>query len=498
MQERSFPIRVVAVFLVMVMMPPMWLLGATPGPILPDPGRTGMTKEQQEQLGLQAMGEVYKQMPVLPDSNPISQYVQQLGKKLEAVIPAEYSWPYQFHVVQQKEINAFALPGGPMFVNVGTITAADNEAELVGVMAHEMSHVYMQHSAKQAPKQNFAQLLGALGTLLGGGTLGTLAQLGIQLGAGTVLLKYSREDEAQADAVGAIIMYKAGYNPKAMADFFQKLEQQGGGGGPQFLSDHPNPGNRQANIDKEIEGWPPRNYTPNTPTFVSTKQAAASVKVYTGQQIAEGAKAGTWQRQNQETGATPKNLPPPPSGSNNSGPGDVPAGPTPAQLANVTYEQVKPSGSLTRLQNNVFTMLYPANWRASNDANGGVTIAPPAGAAQGMVAYGVLVNGAQMANGSSITQATESLVQGLVQSNPGMQASGSSSIKVNGVRGRSVTLMGNSPIQQNGQPLRERDWLVTLPTSQGAMLYLVFVAPDQHFSSLRSTYKKMLNSLQMQ
>src|SRR5581483_11214854 len=98
-----------------------------------------------------------------------------------------------------------------------------------------------------------------------------------------------------------------------------------------------------------------------------------------------------------------------------------------------------------------------------------------------------------------LTQATQSLVQGLVQSNPGMQASGSSSsIKVNGVKGRSVTLTGNSPIQQNGQPLRERDWLVTVPTSQGAMLYLVFVAPDDHFNSLRPTYKKMLNSLQVQ
>src|SRR5205823_10904955 len=152
-----------------------------------NPGSVSMSREDQEKLGLQAAAEVYKQMPVLPDSNPVSQYVQQLGKKLERVIPQQYSWPYQFHVVQQKEINAFALPGGPIFVNVGTITAADNEAQLAGVIAHEMSHVYMQHSAKQAPKQEWASVLGALGGLLGGAA-GDLAQMGIQLGAGTLLM----------------------------------------------------------------------------------------------------------------------------------------------------------------------------------------------------------------------------------------------------------------------------------------------------------------------
>src|SRR6476469_3322777 len=108
-------------------------------PQLPDPGNTGISKEQQEQLGQQTAAEVYKQMPVLPDSSAEAQYVQQLGRKLVSVIPPENSWPDQFHVVPQKEINAFALPGGPIFVNIGTITAADDEAQLAGVMAHEVS-----------------------------------------------------------------------------------------------------------------------------------------------------------------------------------------------------------------------------------------------------------------------------------------------------------------------------------------------------------------------
>ena len=120
-----------------------------PTPDLPDPGNTRMTRDQQRQLGLQAAAEVYKQMPVLPDSSPETQYIKALGKRLVDVIPAAHSWPFEFHVIAQKEINAFALPGGPMFVNIGTITAAKDEAELAGVMSHEMAHVYMQHSAKQ-------------------------------------------------------------------------------------------------------------------------------------------------------------------------------------------------------------------------------------------------------------------------------------------------------------------------------------------------------------
>jgi beta-barrel assembly-enhancing protease len=230
-------------------------------PRLPDPGRVGMSRDEQRKLGLQAAAEVYKQMPVLPDSDPITQYVQRLGKKLVKQIPPQYSWPYEFHVIQQKEINAFALPGGPMFVNIGTISAAQNEAQLAGVMSHEMSHVYMQHSAKQSGKL-LPNILSGLGQVAGaviGGVGGAIASAGGQLGGGILSMRYSRGDEAQADAVGAIIMYKAGYDPTELANFFEILNKQGGSP-PQFLSDHPNPGNRSAAIAKEIRNWPKKQY----------------------------------------------------------------------------------------------------------------------------------------------------------------------------------------------------------------------------------------------
>src|SRR3982751_4243494 len=161
-------------------------------PQLPDPGNTGVTREQQEQLGQQAVAEIYKQMPVLPDSSTETKYVQQLGRKLVSGIPQQDSWPYQFHVVPQKEINAFALPGGPIFVNIGTITAAENEAQLAGVMAHEISHIYMQHSIKHMKKQQVQQgIAGILGAVLGqsGGAAATLARLGIGIGSGMPSLR---------------------------------------------------------------------------------------------------------------------------------------------------------------------------------------------------------------------------------------------------------------------------------------------------------------------
>jgi len=482
--KRSSQFRGLALLLALLVTEPAWTAAPTGAPQLPDPGSVAMSKQQQEQLGRQAMAEVYQQIPVLPDSSPQTQYIRQLGKRLAGVIPQEYSWPFEFHVIPQKDINAFALPGGPMFVNVGAIVAAENEAELAGVMAHEMSHVYMQHSAKQASKAQWTSLLGALGGLFGGGAAGNLARLGIQLGAGTLMMKYSRGDEAQADAVGAIILYKAGYNPKALADFFEKLERQGGGGGPQFLSDHPNPGNRQAAIEKEVSNWPPKNYVSNSQAFVRAKQDAGAVKTYTGEQIAEGSKQGVWAQQNRQSGVIPPNLP-----SSEGARGN---------LADVSFPQVRPARNLTQLQHSAFSISYPENWQISGDRQSAVTIAPQAGVGEGAIAYGVVIGGAQDPNAGSLDQATADLVQTLQQSNPGLRVSAKAeNIEVNGLQAQSVNLTGVSPMQQNGEALRERNWLVTVARPRGGLLYLVFIAPDRDFGQLRSTYEQMLNSLQL-
>ena len=456
-------------------------------PQLPVPPKVSMSREQQRKLGLQAATEVYKQMPVLPDSSPITQYVQRLGRKLVKQIPQQYSWPYEFHVVQQKEINAFALPGGPMFVNVGTITAAQNEAQLAGVMAHEMSHVYMQHSAKQAGNM-LPGIISALGQIAGavvGGAGGAIASAGGQLGGGLLSMRYSRGDEAQADAVGAIIVYKAGYNPMELARFFEILNKQGGSP-PQFLSDHPNPGNRSDAIAKEIRDWPKKQYVTESADFQEARNRAQGVKAYSAQEISDGAKRGIWARENMQNGSVPE-----------SAKESVAAEMNAANVADVKFEQVKPSDTFTEIRQNGLEIAYPANWTSMSGQNS-LTIAPKAGVGQNAIAYGVLVSTAQDSRAGSLDEFTRSLIQNLQQSNQGMRQSGDiRSIEINGVSGREVDLTSSSPIQQNGTALPERDRLVVRPAGDGGYLYLIFIAPERDFETLSPTFRKIMDSVRV-
>jgi len=167
-------------------------------------------------------------------------------------------------------------------------------------------------------------------------------------------------------------------------------------------------------------------------------------------------------------------------------------------MTNISAQQVKPSRNLKQLQHNAFVIAYPENWQPMGDANSSVTIAPQAGVSQNAVAYGVIIGGAQDQNASTLDQATQDLIQNLQQSNPNLRISGSAqTVQVNGMEGRSVNLTGTSPMQKNGQPVAERDWLVTVPRPQGGLLYLVFIAPTDSFGQLRPTYQRMLQSLQV-
>jgi len=475
------------------------------GPELPDPGDAPMNRDQQIQMGFQAAWQVYQQMPVLPDSSPETQYIRKLGQKLVATIPAEHSWPFEFHVIPQKEINAFALPGGPMFVNVGTITAAENEAELAGVMAHEMSHVYMQHSAKQAGKtQTMSALAGLAGAILGAttdSTLGSLAQAGIRFGAEGLILKYSRGDEAQADAVGAIIMYKAGYNPQAMADFFKKLAAQGSAG-PQFLSDHPNPGNREEAIQKEIAPWPRKKYNANSADFTAARQHATGVTAYSAEEISQKGQTGEWARLNKQDGAVFKA----PPGVAITTPASTPApAPAPAQPA-ATAKPMDPLSVLPSSRSVVsdlgpMKIARPDNWQVAAGAQGGqgITIAPHAGVSGDAIGYGVMINGIKPRSGQTMNldQQTAQLIQSM-QSGSDLSPVGSPQpITVAGVQGRSVSMQSTSPFPDaNGQPQKERDWLVTVPQSDATMVYFVFVAPEGQFDRFRPSFESMLKSVQ--
>ncbi|HEV7218872.1 MAG TPA: hypothetical protein VGN39_08360, partial [Terriglobales bacterium] len=263
------------------------------------------------------------------------------------------------------------------------------------------------------------------------------------------------------------------------------LEKQRNGNGPQFLSDHPNPGNRREAIDREIRDWPPKTFAGNSDAFLRAKQHAMTVKTYTGQQIADEAKQGIWEQTNRQTGATPTMT------------GSVKATETGA-LANITFEQVRPSSDVTSLQQDAFTISYPENWHVFGGQQATMTIAPPAGVTQGAIGYGVVIALAQDQNANSLDEFTSDLVTNLQQSNSGLRQSGNSQrIQVSGQQADSVSLAGTSPVEQNGRRLPERDWLVTFQRQEGGFLYLIFIAPESDFERLRPAYQRMLDSLEI-
>ena len=429
--------------------------------VTPSHGFNMFSAQEEVQAGQQSAAQVMKQLPVLPDSDPIAVYVQRLGHELASHAPGE-KWPYSFHVVNQKEINAFALPGGPVFVNLGTIQATDNEAELAGVLAHEISHVVQRHGTRAASKQMAAQLpLAILGGVMGQGALSQMAQMGLSFSVGSYFLRNSRKSESEADLLGTDIMYDTGFNPRAMADFFAKIQGEGGTRGPQFLSDHPDPGNRAQAVAQEVATLPRKtSYRSDSSEFREIKQRVSEMKPLTAQQIAD--------RQ------------------------------TPALSA--AAGEILPSDNLRTFSHSEFVISYPENWQVFGDQNSSVTIAPQHGVSQNAVAYGVMINTYQPEEANaSLEQSTHELLASLRQSNPDLREIGhDENIRVNGVAGKSVDLIGTSPLpDQSGHPSQERDWLVAVMRQDGSLLYVVSIAPDKDFESLRPTFEEMLKSLRL-
>lgn len=261
----------------------LWAVFATSllwaqGPTQFHPGFNLFSKDQDVQLGKENADQVRKQMTVIKDP-VLTAYVTRVGQRLVSAHEAQESgFPFTFEVVADPSINAFALPGGPMFINTGLLRAVDNEAQLAGVMGHEMSHVILRHGTNQASKSKLIELPAILGSQMTGNSMvGKLAQVGIGLGANSVLLKFSRTAESQADLMGSHLMAESGYDPNEMARFFEKLNTEGGQRAPQFLSDHPNPENREKAIEDEVHRLPQQDYGYQTGDFRRMKAAVAKI-----------------------------------------------------------------------------------------------------------------------------------------------------------------------------------------------------------------------------
>ncbi len=256
------------------------------GPTRLKPGFNLFSKQQDVQLGQELAAEVHKQRTLIKDPT-LTAYVNAVGKRLAASQEATASgFRFSFEVVADPRINAFALPGGPMFINTGLLRAVDNEAQLAAVMGHEMSHVILRHGTNQASKANLIELPAMLaGEMAGTGSMtAQLAQLGIGFGANSVLLKFSRTAESQADLMGSHLMAEAGYDPVEMAKFFDKLNAESdqpnagfAGNVTQFLSDHPNPGNREKAIEREAARLPQQTYGYQTGKFQQMKKLVVTI-----------------------------------------------------------------------------------------------------------------------------------------------------------------------------------------------------------------------------
>lgn len=423
-------------------------------------------------LGRDAAAQVDRQFPMLNDRDA-QQFVESVGERLVAAIPPQFQQPafdYRFQVVNASDINAFALPGGPMYVNRGMIEAARNEGEMAGVMAHEISHVALRHATAQATKQGSARnQLGTLGMILGGAILGgqTGAQLGM-IGAQAWMTKYSREYEVVADTLGAQIMANAGYDPRDLANIFQTIAQQSGRGrSPEWLSSHPDPGNRFQNINREASLL---QVSPNPRKF--TRDFARIQERFRG--MPRASSMAEIERNYNQGGGAGRTQNPTASGR---------------YSANVELPSTRvrsyTGGNWIRLN-------VPSNWREF-PSTGQVTFAPEGGYGEQGITHGAMI-GVVQSGGGGIDQATQNYVNQLLQANSYLRQRGSfMRTTVGGRQGYTTQFSGRSPVTGRNEIVT----IFTAPLSSGDLLYVAGVSPDTDVAEYSDAIRTMVNSIRL-
>ncbi len=250
-KKRRIPILSILLIIVSSFVPPFSAYGQTKI----EAPRNFFGVKTDIQAGREEAVEIERKVRILRDRE-VADYVNRIGQRLVASLPEEFQhteFRYTFKVVDDKEINAFALPGGLVYVNRGMIESARNEGELAGVMAHEISHVALRHGTAQASKAYpWLIALGVASAAMGNGKGVEIAEIGGLAALELYFMKFSRKYETQADVLGSQIMARAGYDPHDLANVFRLIESKEGRGGPRWLSDHPKPKDRYERIDQEI------------------------------------------------------------------------------------------------------------------------------------------------------------------------------------------------------------------------------------------------------
>jgi Zn-dependent protease with chaperone function len=432
------------------------------------------TPEQDVQLGREAAAEVLKQYPVIKDER-ITRYLSALGDRLVAAAPPELKQPvyeYSFTPVNLKEINAFALPGGPMFVHRGMFDAAAAEGEVAGVMAHELSHVLLRHGTANASKaQNpwlqLGQIAGAIGGAAVGGAAGAAISQGSQFGLGTLLLKYSRDFEKQADLLGAQIMARAGYDPRDLARMFETIEREsrsGGGGAPQWMSSHPNPGNRTEYINREAELLTIADRA-DVRDFQTVKATFASLPP--AKTMSEVARANA------------------PSGS--QGPQSVGTPGQPLPRPSTQYRDI--TGG------KVFEASVPSDW-TSLASKSAIKVVPENGYGQldgqTVFSHGIEFGVAKAAS-RDLQEATNAWLTAVVQNNPELRQAGEQQATRISQRSAIVTPLVN-PSPLGG---KERIVVYTTFLVDGSLFYYLTLVPENDAAAFQDAFRRVGESIRL-
>ena len=429
--------------------------------------KTSLTRAQEIDLGKQAAADVERQMELVK-SPEVEAWLNMIGQKL-AKTPQANAYPYYFRLVNDDSINAFALPGGPMFVHTGLIKAADNEAEVVGVLAHEMSHVALRHSAAQIGKQQtWGTLFGVLGAAAGAitssngscGALCQVAQTGAGLGGSSVMMKFSRGYEKDADLNGARMMASAGYNPMELGKFFEKLESSAGGanepkGLQLWLSSHPATGSRVQYVADDIQYYPKAVYSSSTGNFARIKQLVARIP---------------------PPRARPAALMAAKQGNPRQG---LPAG----------FQDYQAAG---------FAMAFPAGWQAGQTQGGGSLYLTPQGgavkSANGVeLILGAMIDYYQPANGAvTLDGSTNEFLQSLEKGDASLRAERPGRADV----GRKPALLTrlHTKTSQQGEP-DQTIFLYTVARDAG-LWYVVFAAPPSRVNEYEPVFRQMVQTVQ--
>jgi Zn-dependent protease with chaperone function len=436
--------------------------------------------QQDVEVGQQSATAAEQQLPILRDS-AVQSYVDRVGQKLAANAGGP-DFQYRFRVVNASDINAFALPGGYIYVNRGVLDQARNEGEVAGVLAHEISHVALRHGTHQASKAYLAQAgIGILGGILGGkvsqGTANIINAVG-GIGLNALFLKYSRDLETQADVRGAQILAASGYSPGDMVGFFQTLERVDTAHKTNWLSDHPAPPDRIARIQQEARLL---HVSESPTTNVAGLQSVQSRlrgfgAAPTSQQIAQGVTSTTTTRRR------------------TTQPGN----------ASSTINIEAPSSTLRSYtsRSGVYRISFPSNWQVYEQGNTGVTIAPPGAVLQSDVVTGAIINhydpfgnGRGLVGGSAIDDATNDLLATLQQSSPYLRVASGSGQRVRMANGTALaaTLRGVDP----ATGIDERVTVVTRQLADDHLIYMLFITPERDAGRYSSVLNAMVNSMQI-